>query len=267
MAKLIVYAISDNDSIAVENIAIKAMEASGREASVRAFSNVSTQLELERILLSAVNQPGDPLVFYTMESPVLFNYLKNFCDLHKISYLDLLTPAVVAVQNKLLSNGDETFGALRKLDDAFFRRVDAMDFAIRYDDGKDAKGIMVADIVIIGVSRTSKTPLSVFLANQNRRVINIPLIPGTEPPKELFEVSPSKVFGLTSAPSKLEAVRTERLKALGLPTNSEYASRDRIMEEIAYAQGIMKRIGCAIIDVSSRSIEETADVIIRHLKS
>lgn len=266
MTNLIVYAISDGDSTAVENIAKRAIAVADSCIEVRPFSDVDDQLLLEKILLSAVNQPGDPLVFYTLENTVLTNYLKNFCDLHKINYLDLLTPAIVSVQNRLVADDDDDFGAIRKLDDTFFRRVDAMDFASRYDDGKDAKGIFVADLVVIGVSRTSKTPLSVFLANQNLRVINIPLIPGTEPPKELFQVSPSKVFGLTASPTKLEAVRTERLKALGLPTSSTYASRERILVEIAYAQEIMKRIGCAIIDVTSRSIEETADVIIRHLQ-
>ena len=123
-----------------------------------------------------------------------------------------------------------------------------------------------ADIVIIGVSRTSKTPLSMYLANKNLKVANIPLVPEVEPPKELYEISSKRVFGLTSSPHKLNVIRQERLKALGLSFEANYANMDRILQELEYAENIMKKIGCPIIDVTNKAIEETASIILKIMK-
>ena len=157
-------------------------------------------------------------------------------------------------------------GALRKLDEHYFRRIDAIEFAVRYDDGKDPRGVARADITIIGVSRTSKTPLSMYLANKHYKVCNIPLVPESPVPKELFEIEPKRVIGLTNSPDKLNKIRKERLKSMGLPTESTYSDLGRILDELDYAEKVMKKIGCPIINVSDRAIEETAEVIIRHLK-
>ena len=119
---------------------------------------------------------------------------------------------------------------------------------------------------IIGVSRTSKTPLSMYLANKHYKVCNIPLVPESPVPKELFEIEPKRVIGLTNSPDKLNKIRKERLKSMGLPTESTYSDLGRILDELDYAEKIMKKIGCPIINVSDRAIEETAEVIIRHLK-
>ena len=124
---------------------------------------------------------------------------------------------------------------------------------------------MIADLVIIGISRTSKTPLSMYLANKNIRVANIPLVPETTIPEEIYKISPKKIIGLTNSPEKLETIRRERLKSLGLPNDSIYSNSNRILEELEYSNRIMKKIGCPIIDVSNKAIEETADIILKHL--
>ena len=104
-----------------------------------------------------------------------------------------------------------------------------------------------------------------YLANKNIRVANIPLVPETPVPDELFKVSPKKIIGLTNTPEKLESIRKERLKSLGLPDNSIYSNSNRILEELEYSSRIMKKIGCPVIDVSAKAIEETADIILKHL--
>ncbi|MDY3052379.1 MAG: pyruvate, phosphate dikinase/phosphoenolpyruvate synthase regulator [Ndongobacter sp.] len=265
MTNQILYALSDASAEGVAGIAEIAAKKLNPAPSVQPFSYVDNQWDLERVLLRAVNAGDNPIVLYTFQRPALEDYLRNFCDLHKIAYFDVLAPVVHAVQplfdEASLSSRPERATASQEL----MRRMDAIDFASRYDDGKDIQGLFAADICLIGISRTTKTPLSMYLANKNYRVINLPLLPETPPPAELFEVSSSKIFGLTVSCDILVATRMARLRSLGLPENAEYASRERILSELQYAHEIMKKIGCAIIDVSTRSVEETADVIIRTL--
>ena len=145
------------------------------------------------------------------------------------------------------------------------RRLDALDFAIKYDDGADFRGIKFCDIAIIGVSRSSKTPLSMYLASKGLRVSNIPLIVDSKAPRELFEIDPRRIIGLTIDKERLKSVRDERLKSLKLSSDSIYSSKERIEAELKYADGLMKDLGCFVIDVTYRSIEETSDIIIHYL--
>ncbi|MEH7489753.1 pyruvate, water dikinase regulatory protein, partial [Priestia megaterium] len=139
-------------------------------------------------------------------------------------------------------------------------------FAVKYDDGQDIGGIKRADIVLIGVSRTSKTPLSMYLAHKRFKVANIPLVPEIAPPDELFSIPRNKCVGLIITPDKLNEIRKERLRNLGLTSQANYANFERILEELEYAEKIMKRIGCPVINVSNKAVEETADLILAMLK-
>jgi regulator of PEP synthase PpsR (kinase-PPPase family) len=133
---------------------------------------------------------------------------------------------------------------------------------VKYDDGRDATGVLLADIVLVGVSRTSKTPLSMYLAHRMLKVANVPLVPELQPPEQLFSVSSDKVIGLVIDPEKLNMIRKERLKSLGLADNALYAQIERIKKELEHAQKIMSRVGCKVIDVSNKAVEETAGVIL-----
>jgi regulator of PEP synthase PpsR (kinase-PPPase family) len=148
------------------------------------------------------------------------------------------------------------------MDEMYYRRVEAVEFAVRYDDGKDPRGIELADIVLIGVSRTSKTPLSMYLAHKRIKVANVPLVPEVQPPEELFKAERGKVIGLTINLEQLNQIRTERLKTLGLEGQANYANPERILEELEYADRIMKRLGCPVIEVTNRAVEETASKIL-----
>ena len=149
---------------------------------------------------------------------------------------------------------------------AILKRVEAIEFAVKYDDGKDPRGILKSDIVLLGISRTSKTPLSMYLANKNIKVANVPLVPEIPIPKEVFEIDPKKIIGLTNTPEKLNSIRQERLKALGLSSNASYANLERILQELDYSEKIMKKAGCPVIDVSNKAIEETAGIILDIMK-
>ena len=141
-----------------------------------------------------------------------------------------------------------------------------MEFAVKYDDGKNPLGLLKADVVIIGVSRTSKTPLSMYLAHKQIKVANVPLVPDLAPPEELFKVPPYKIIGLLIDPFKLNEIRSERLKTMGLSDTATYADMKRIDDELAYAKGIMRRLHCQIINVSNRAIEETAGIIMEYVR-
>ena len=156
-----------------------------------------------------------------------------------------------------------TAGMIHKLDQEYFKKVEAIEFAVKYDDGKNPSGFEKADIVIIGVSRTSKTPLSMFLAYKKIKAANLPLVPEVPLPEELFKIPPKKVVGLIIDPYKLNNIRSERLRTMGLDGEANYANIARIEEELAYARAVMRRVHCPILDVSNKSIEETASFVMQ----
>lgn len=140
--------------------------------------------------------------------------------------------------------------------------MEAIEFAVKYDDGKRMDHLNKADIILLGVSRTSKTPISVYLANNNFKVANIPVMPEVEPPRELFEISNQKIFGLILNPNKLVSIREERLKTMKLTGDSNYASLKRVEYELDKAQELFDKLGCTVIDVTSKAIEEIANFIL-----
>ena len=137
----------------------------------------------------------------------------------------------------------------------------------KYDDGKDFRSLKACDIAIIGVSRSSKTPLSIYMASKGYKVCNIPILLNTSLPDELFEIDSKKIFGLTIDKNILKSFREERLKSLGLSGKSQYSDIRAIQKELDYAKAIMEDLDCVMIDVTYKSIEETSDIIINHINS
>lgn len=219
-------------------------------------------------LLQILNEASDyknSLLIYTLVNKQLVRIIEKFSDVRGLVTVDLMSPLIEGLSLILENEPTRESGAMRKLDEAYFKRVAAIEFAVKYDDGKDPRGLLEADIVLLGVSRTSKTPLSMYLANKNIKVANVPLVVEASLPEEIYQVSAKKFIGLTNSPEKLNKIRGERLKSLGLPNSSNYANFSRIMDELEYAERIMKRIGCPIIDVSNKAIEETAEIIVSYL--
>lgn len=263
---LSIYIISDSLGETGEQVAKAAISQFHMDNyEIKKFPYVLEKEALTAILESAANEQK-AVLFYTLVEKEFLDLIEEFSKERGLMTVDLLSPMVNAIGTILKMEPSREPGMLRKLDDTYFRRVEAIEFAVKYDDGKDPRGLLKADLVLLGISRTSKTPLSMFLANKNIMVANVPLVPESIPPKEIYEVSPKRVVGLTNSPMKLNEIREERLKSLGLPSGSNYAMMERILDEIDYAEKIMKKIGCPIIDVSNKAIEETADLIINILK-
>lgn len=266
MKDLTIYILSDSIGETAEQIVRASIaQFDGLDYDLKKFSHIRSVTMLNNIM-EEIGSGENNILVYSLVDDVLLNNIKKFCDIHNIVSIDVLTPTIIAIERVTNQMPSTKPGALRKLDEDYFKRVEAIEFAVRYDDGKDPRGLLISDLAIIGISRTSKTPLSMYLANKNYRVANIPLVPETPAPEELFQIPARKVIGLTNSPENLNKIRKERLKSLGLPMGSSYSDLQRILEEIEYAHDIMKRVGCPIIDVSNRAIEETADIIMSYLK-
>ena len=207
------------------------------------------------------------IVIYTTVSESNRDYIISKGIEYDIPTIDVMTPPMEALEKQLGFEPKRESGIIRRLDDNYYKKVEAVEFAVKYDDGKDPRGVVKSDICLVGISRTSKTPLSMYLANKYLKVANIPLVPEVPPPAELFEKDKNRVIGLVANPLKLNEIRKERLKSLGLDFTANYANVERINQELNYSKEIMEKLGCIVIDVSYRAIEETASIIMEHVKS
>lgn len=266
MDALNIFILSDSLGNTAEHVVKAAMsQFEANDFVMRKFSYI-TDVSMLGNIFEEIKSQKKAIILYTIVHKQIISEIKTFASRENIKEIDLLSPIVSSIQDITgLVPLDKT-GMLRKLNDLYFKRVESIEFAVKYDDGKDPRGVLKADLVILGISRTSKTPLSMYLANKNIKVANIPLVPESTPPKEIYQVPAQKIIGLTNSPEKLNEIRTERLNALGLPTGSSYADMNRILEEIDYAETIMKKIGCPIINVANKAIEETAEIVISYLK-
>ncbi len=227
---------------------------------IRQIPNISDEGTIEEVIHQAMENHF--MIAYTLVLDELAQFLRQEAARAGVVCVDILGPLIAAFEEASHLVPKREPGLLRKVDEMYYRRVEAVEFAVRYDDGKDPRGISLADIVLVGVSRTSKTPLSMYLAHKRIKVANVPLVPEVAPPDELFRVERGKVIGLVINPELLNNIRTERLKTLGLTGQAAYANFERILEELEYAGQIMKRLGCPVIDVTNRAVEETASKIL-----
>ncbi|MBO0419038.1 MAG: pyruvate, water dikinase regulatory protein [Vagococcus fluvialis] len=218
-------------------------------------------------LLDALKEAKEleAIVLQTLISEELVKISNEYCQKNNLFTIDALSPLVNEVNRRTDIEPSRVPGALHFLNENYFERINAMEFAVKYDDGKDPRGFLEADILLLGVSRTSKTPLSLFLANKNLKVANLPLIPEAHIPPQIWEVDPKKIVGLTNDPKILNAIREERMRSYGLRPNTAYSDIEKIREELKFADDLYKKIGCLIINVAQKSIEETASIILSEL--
>jgi [pyruvate, water dikinase]-phosphate phosphotransferase / [pyruvate, water dikinase] kinase len=215
--------------------------------------------DLERVAGRARGRPA--VVFYTIVKPELRAAMRTLCRRARVHYCDLLGHPIEAVARVSGVAARMTPGARAPLDAGYFRRIEAIEFAVRYDDGLGG-GLEEADIVLVGVSRTSKTPLAMYLGYQGFKTANVPVVRGIEPPPALFSVEPARIVGLTIDAERLADIRRVRARAMGSPKRS-YSDLVEIYEELDQAAAVHRRLGCPVIDVSDLSIEETAQRVIR----
>ncbi|MDR1776143.1 MAG: kinase/pyrophosphorylase [Actinomycetes bacterium] len=176
--------------------------------------------------------------------------------------IDVLADAMRVMRSVTHREPAGTVGMLHQIDNAYFQRIAAMEYSVNHDDGQLPDSLIEADIVLIGVSRTSKTPLSMYLAHRGFKTANIPLAIESPPPVQLFEIDPRRVFGLVTSPELLMTIRTERMDEMGMLV-PQYATREYVERELSYARETMKRIGCIILNTENRAIESLAQEI-RH---
>ncbi|UWG96840.1 kinase/pyrophosphorylase [Dehalobacter sp. DCM] len=258
----VIYVISDAIGETAEFVSrAAAAQFNGIKTKIRRVPYVQDETHIDEILEEAVEEQA--ILVYTLVLTNLRNYIEKRAKEKNLTTIDILSPLISALGHKTGLQPKNIPNITHRLDEQYFRKVEAVEFAVKYDDGKDPRGMLFADVVLIGVSRTSKTPLSMYLAHRGIKTANIPLVPEVSPPRELYQVQKNKVFGLIISPDKLNQIRSERLKTLGLGPSADYANLDRIMEELDYAKQIMKKIGCTIIDTTNKAVEETASLILQ----
>ncbi|KAF1084065.1 putative pyruvate, phosphate dikinase regulatory protein [Sporotomaculum syntrophicum] len=253
----VVYIISDSIGETAELVVrAAASQFNGGNVEIRRVPYVNDTSEIPEIVEEASH--FNSLIAYTLVLPILRETIAAEAKKHGVITVDIMGPTLDALTQLEGRQPKLEPGLVRKIDQEYFRKVEAIEFAVKYDDGKDPRGITRADLVIIGVSRTSKTPLCMYLAHKSIKVANVPLVPEVAPPEEIFSLPHHKVIGLTISPSQLNEIRQERLKSLGLTSHADYASMERILKELDYAKKVMEKAGCPIIDVTNKAVEETA---------
>ncbi|MEW9500455.1 pyruvate, water dikinase regulatory protein [Jeotgalibacillus marinus] len=263
MKEVSVYVLSDSVGETAELVAkacVSQFRQSRNSINVKRFPYVEDTSNIDEVISLAKDDQG--IIVYTLVKPEIRSYIERQIKIHGIKGHDVVGPIVSSLQLSCEEDPINEPGMVHDLDEDYFKKIEAIEFAVKYDDGRDPRGILKADIVLVGVSRTSKTPLSQYLAHKRLKVANVPLVPEVDPPSELFKVDPSKCYGLKISPDKLNHIRKERLIALGLNDDATYARMDRIKEELSHFENVVSKIKCPVIDVTNKAVEETANIIL-----
>ena len=262
---LTIYAISDSIGETAEQVAIAAASQFKNECKVKRIPYVKT-LEDVNELMKSIDKKTTPLILSTIITVNTREYMTQKCIDNNINIVNILGPIINVASTLLNKLPEYDPGAMWKTDEIYFKRIEAMEFAMQYDDSKDYRGLKNADVVLIGLSRTSKTPLCMYLANKGIKAINIPLVPEVKVPDEIYEIDKKKIFGLVIDPLQLIEIRKRRMdKFHRISSEIEYASDSRILEEFDFADKIIRRLGCKTIEVTQRAIEDTALIIMESI--
>jgi regulator of PEP synthase PpsR (kinase-PPPase family) len=251
-----------------ETLITVARAAAAQYAKVSAVEHVyplvRTGKQLERVLAEIEESPG--IVLYTLLEEGLVSQLEQKCRDLGLPCLSILGPVLQLFQSYLGSEKTHRVGAQHVLNAEYFKRIDALNYTMLHDDGQNADGLESADVVLVGVSRTSKTPTSIYLANRGVKTGNIPLIPNIAPPPQLETLMQPLVVGLYASPERIVQIRQNRL--LGLKAHQDddqYIDKQAVAEEVAYSRRLCARHNWPLIDVTRRSIEETAAAVMKLL--
>ena len=261
MMRLHLHLLSDSTGETLENIAKAALAQYDDVETVRHFwPMVRTEAHLERILQEIAQNPG--LVVFTLVNPATRRILEQRCLALGLPAVAPLDPVNDALSNLLGQEAKARPGRQHTLDAAYFARVDAIQWTIAHDDGIAWEEWEEADIVLAGVSRSSKTPTSIYLANRGYKTANIPIVVESPPPKILYTLRKPLIVGLTTSADRLIQVRRNRLLSLHQAPDTSYVEEEAVMRELAFARRMFADNGWPVIDVTRRSIEETAAAII-----
>jgi regulator of PEP synthase PpsR (kinase-PPPase family) len=263
-----IFVLSDGTGETAATIVKAALvQFNDRDISLVRCKNIRNEDQVEALIEEAHSRHG--AVVYTVVSRTLREKIEILCLRHEVPYQDLFGP-LLTMMGSYFERGAQQFtaGLLRQTDDKYFKRIEAIEFTVKHDDGKELRDLDKSDIVLVGISRTSKTPLSVFLSHKGWKVSNIPIVLGIPIPKEVMEVDQKKVVALTIDLEKLSRIRKNRLEKLGQDLSSDYASFQHIAQELEYANEIFsKNRRWPVFDVTEKALEETATEITRLIAS
>lgn len=259
--RLHLHLVSDSTGETLEMIAKAGLARfEGAEAIKHFWPMVRSEGHLDRIIEEIARRPG--LVIHTLVDGKVRDRLESRCASLGIPMVSPLDPTIGALSGLLGQTATSRPGRQHIMDKAYFQRVDAINYTMVHDDGAGSDDWEEADIVLAGVSRTSKTPTSIYLANRGYKTANIPIVPESPPPPSLFSLGQPLVVGLTTAPDRLMAIRRNRLLTLGETPDTSYVDIEGIGSEVAFARRLFADHDIPVIDVTRRSIEETASAII-----
>ena len=262
----IVFIVADGTGETAEKAAKAALtQFRGLEVQTETFTRVRSRYEIREVIERAHAERA--FVVYTIIDPEHREYLEQSAAELQVEGADLIGGLVMRMAAFFGQEPLYAPGIQHQLDAGYFKRIEAVEFAVKSDDGQSPQNLRRADMVLIGLSRTSKTPLSMYLAHKAYKVANVPLVPEIPPPKELFEIDQDKIYALIIDLNSLVRVRHQRLRALGLPPDADYAARENIARELRWCREFYARNpSWPVVDTSGRAVEETAAEIIRITK-
>ncbi len=257
--------VSDSTGETAEKVVRAAMlQFPNAEAQIRLHTRARSKEAVRPIVERAARDRA--LLVFTVVEPELREFIHAAtAELH-IEAIDVIGSLIGKLGTYLDREPIGMPSALLPLSDEYFRRIEAIEFAVKSDDGKDPRNFKKADVVLVGVSRTSKTPLSLLLAQRGLRVANLPLVLGAQVPYELREAPADRVVGLTIQVDHLCEIRQARLRQLGMPVQTNYGMREHVREELEYAENLFQEHGWPTVDVTGRAVEETAAIVLESLR-
>ncbi|MBI4374285.1 MAG: kinase/pyrophosphorylase [Deltaproteobacteria bacterium] len=265
MGANLVFAVSDATAQLAYNLAyVATLQFGPQEVAIRRFPRITTELKLQRVFDEA--KKSKALIVASFASHLMREKLVQFAASTGIVTIDMMGPLLEKLSSFLGGSPSNQAGIQYYLTEDYYRRSEAIEFTVKHDDSIGLSTLSQADIIILGISRTSKTPLSIFLGHHGFKVANVPIVSGVPIPEELWKSDTKKMVGLTILPEKLLDFRMSRLSKMGRPLPHNYASLEKIEEELAYARKVFSELGnIPVIDVTTKAIEETAGEILAAL--
>lgn len=266
--RCVVLVVSDSLGVTGYEVARAACgQFDGVDIAIERLSKVDDADVVEGAIRQFLDEGRALSVLYTIADGSLRAEVGDRLRAMGVSGVDVLGPAVQALSESSGIAPSGIAGSIHRTDEEYFKRIEAMEYFVEHDDGRGADDLDDADIVLIGISRTGKTPLSMYLAHLGYRVANIPLVPGVEPPASLFSVDPGKVFGLISTIEVVSSIRDRRLgDDLSRAVASDYADPERVQSEMNEARSLIKKLGCFTVRTDGKAIEESAAEILERMR-
>lgn len=261
-----VYTLSDSSGETSELVAKSALsQFKETQAEIRKLSKVRSEREIKNLFTTEIKSPG--IIVYTLVLPEARQALAEEAKKRAFPIYDVLGDLVSKLEDILNAPPLREPGLRLKVDESYFNRMDAIHYAIKYDDGQNLNGIESADVILIGVSRTGKTPSCMYLAQHyGLKAANVPIVASVNLPDVLYKVDKSKIIGLSCDPLVLQSFRSTRASALQMDYSAEYCDFDHICREVDHANKVFQELKCPVVDMTNRAVEETAAEIVTKLK-